>query len=336
MNNTTQSRTNQEKKRRTKKKVRSGNGRFVVLRDLQDHTFAGKLGFAELGAYYLIHQQADFETGIWTGSAARLRATAPKGGESLRCVQRTLKHLTKIGFLKPFRKRAQRGNYPILINKYQPLVGPHRGMRLNAQKTTDWRNPVWENCTEKNANFAVMVSHRRGNLCVDKSTICEAIDKGVVAEGVAEGVARSVASSVLRTQNTGLKAEDAASAPFIPCGGFENQKEETPESEYGEGVEKTPKMANPASEAWEAIGVKPHGPQKYLGAWPKAYQEHTENSSSVLLSDAMEQFIQECGRQRIKIPRAFYDAKHRIEAREKRREDSTKQNFGYELEACYA
>jgi len=119
--------------------------RFAIIRDLQDHAERGTLGLEDLGAYYLIHAQADFEKGLWWGSAPKLHSTAPKG-RSLRDVQRILQHLNEIGFLKAFRRLGERGNYPVLINKYEPLIGAHRGQRLNAAATIDWQNPVWEVC----------------------------------------------------------------------------------------------------------------------------------------------------------------------------------------------
>jgi hypothetical protein len=121
------------------------HGRFAVMRDLQDHLIAGKLNFFDLGIYTTIHWQADFKTGVWWGSAPRLHAIGPSGF-SLRYVQRSIEKLTRIGFLKPFHKHGQRGNYPVLINKYEPLLGALRNFRLNAKESTDWRSPKYEPC----------------------------------------------------------------------------------------------------------------------------------------------------------------------------------------------
>jgi hypothetical protein len=132
----------------------TGNRRFAIVRDLQDHLIAGRIDFFDLGIYLTIHWQADFATGVWWGSAAKLHATGA-GGFSLRHVQRSLQTLRAIGFLAPFHKggprghkHGQRGNYPVLLNKYRPLSGALRGKWLNAAASTDWRHPVYEPCGE--------------------------------------------------------------------------------------------------------------------------------------------------------------------------------------------
>jgi hypothetical protein len=121
--------------------------RFAVMRDLLDHLEAGKIGAFDLGLYTIIHWQTDFKTGIWWGSAPKLLAAAPRG-TTLRRVQESLVTLIRIGFLKAFRTPGKRGNYPVLISKYSVRTGVLRGKRLNAVKSTDWRNPCYELCTD--------------------------------------------------------------------------------------------------------------------------------------------------------------------------------------------
>lgn len=121
------------------------NGRFIVLRDIQDHAIKGDLGLFDLGVYSVIHFQTDFSSGVWFGSAARVHATAPQG-TSLREVQRSMEHLEVLRFLRSFRKHGQRGNAPYLVHKYEPLTGALRGKRLNAFSSDDWRHPVYESC----------------------------------------------------------------------------------------------------------------------------------------------------------------------------------------------
>jgi hypothetical protein len=119
--------------------------RFAVMRDLQDHLEAGRISLFDLGVYTVIHWQADFKTGVWRGSAPKIHATGPRGA-SLRDIQRSIQTLTRIGFLRTFHKHGQRGNYPAIISKFQPLSGALRGKRLNAVKSDDWRRPVYESC----------------------------------------------------------------------------------------------------------------------------------------------------------------------------------------------
>jgi len=177
-------------------------GRFARMRDIQDHQLAGRLSLFDCGVYWTIHAQADYERGLWIGSAERIRATAPRGC-SLRDVQRSLLHLTSLGWIKPFRVRGQRGNYPVLIARYEPLSGAHKGMRLNIDKTTDWRNPVWESCAEDG-------TEKRAE---------------TVAEDVAEGDVETVAESdaedapIHRVLNNGNGKQK--SSPRVSQDGFD-------------------------------------------------------------------------------------------------------------------
>ena len=127
-----------------------GNGRFAVMRDLQDHLIAGRVSALDVGIYTIIHWQADFKSGVWWGSAPKVHATAPRG-LSLRDVQRSIQTLTDVGFLKPFHKHGQRGNYPVLLNKYEPLSGALKGFRLNAASSDDWKQPKYDSCALSDA-----------------------------------------------------------------------------------------------------------------------------------------------------------------------------------------
>lgn len=112
---------------------------------LEDHLVSGSIGAFEAGVYLILHLQADFHTGIWTGSANRLLSTAPRGA-SLRDMQRALQRLGAIGFIRTFHRHGERGNYRVLINKYEPQFGALRGKRLNAEKSTSWQSPAYEPC----------------------------------------------------------------------------------------------------------------------------------------------------------------------------------------------
>lgn len=125
---------------------------FAILRSgILDHLLAGELGYSELGIYVTIHLQANFKTGIWWGSAPRLLATAPRG-TSLRKVQSWLQTLSAIGFLRPFHDHGARGNYPVLIDKYEVKIGALKGNRLNAGKSESWRRPFYERCAENDVD----------------------------------------------------------------------------------------------------------------------------------------------------------------------------------------
>ena len=122
--------------------------RFVPIRNgLSDHLEQGRLGSFDFGIYVRIHLGADFRTGIWRGSAGKLLAQAPADG-SLRRIQESLQRLEVEGYIRRFRVPGRRGNCPTLINKYDIRDGALKGMRLNASKTTDWHNPIYEARTD--------------------------------------------------------------------------------------------------------------------------------------------------------------------------------------------
>lgn len=131
--------------------ARFNAGSFAIIRSgILEHLIAGELGFMELGVYTTIHLHADFRTGICWTSAPRLQATAPRGA-SLRDLQRAIENLAKIRFLRPFHVHGARGNYPVLIHKYEVKLGALRGNRLNAWKSESWGNPIYESCAEDDA-----------------------------------------------------------------------------------------------------------------------------------------------------------------------------------------
>jgi hypothetical protein len=132
--------------------ARSTNRSFAIIRSgIVDHLVSGELGFLGLGVYTMIHLHADFRTGICRTSAPRLHATAPRG-ISLREIQREIENLTRIRFLRPFHVQGARGNYPVLIHKYEVKLGALTGKRLNAWKSESWRNPVYESRAEDDSD----------------------------------------------------------------------------------------------------------------------------------------------------------------------------------------
>lgn len=121
---------------------------FAIIRGgILDHLVRGRVGLFELGLYTVVHLQADFSTGIWWGSAPRLVGSAPRG-TSLRDVQRGLETLKDCSFLRPFHIEGKRGNYPVLIHKYDVRIGAQKGKRLNAWKSLSWEKRTYEVCAE--------------------------------------------------------------------------------------------------------------------------------------------------------------------------------------------
>jgi hypothetical protein len=130
------------------------------------------MGFFDLGVYTVIHLQADFKTGIWTGSAGKLLASAPRG-TTLRDIQRSLESIEQKAYIKRFRTPGCRGNYRCLVNKYEPEFGALIGQRLNADASTSWQYPIYEPCTEDGTDVTLRTHGGRTVDCTEDAPILE-------------------------------------------------------------------------------------------------------------------------------------------------------------------
>jgi hypothetical protein len=122
-------------------------GFVKIRRGILDHLLSGIISIFEFGIYVILHLQADYRTGVWTGSAPRLRAAAPRGARK-RDLQRALQRLGEIGFIRIFRIPGKRGNYHVLIHKFESTDTALSGKRLNAFKSSSWEELVFEACTD--------------------------------------------------------------------------------------------------------------------------------------------------------------------------------------------
>lgn len=125
----------------------NAEGFIKIRRGLLKHLELGRLTAHDLGLYLAILLQANYRTGLWVGSAAKLFAIFPKEN-TLRRTQRSLERIEQIGFIKRFRVPGRRHNYPVLINKFECTKGVLTGYRLNAEVSTDYRHPVYDHVTE--------------------------------------------------------------------------------------------------------------------------------------------------------------------------------------------
>ena len=129
---------------------------YVPIRTgILDHLVEGNISLYELGVYVLIHLQADYSTGVWRGSAPRILANAPRGAE-LRDIQRAIKHLEDMGYLRSLRKHGQRGNRPYLINKFTVRSGALKTHRLNAGRSISLEQLAYEPRVDSDAEGAAI------------------------------------------------------------------------------------------------------------------------------------------------------------------------------------
>ncbi len=135
------------------------SGFAPIRKGIQEHLERGRLNSFDLGIYTRIHLGANYKTGIWWGSAAKLLALAPADW-SLRRIQDSLARLEKIGFIRRFYRQGRHGNYAVVINKYELHEGALKGYRLNAAKTTDWHHPAYEPRTDEVTEAAPIKEER--------------------------------------------------------------------------------------------------------------------------------------------------------------------------------
>lgn len=124
----------------------SGNGYIPKRRGVLEHLQDGRLTLLEYAAYDAMILLADKSSGMWWGSAKALAAICGAGDLTERQARHLLESLGQKGYIRRFATAGKRGNYPILVNKFEVTFGARKGMRLNAERTSDWRNPVYESC----------------------------------------------------------------------------------------------------------------------------------------------------------------------------------------------
>jgi hypothetical protein len=122
------------------------NGWVQKRRGAVEHLRDGRLTLLEYGALDLLLALADKESGICWVSAKALAAICGAGDFSERQARHVLESLEKKGYIRRFATKRGRGNYPILVNKFEVTWGAYKGTRLNTEKTMDWRRPVYEDC----------------------------------------------------------------------------------------------------------------------------------------------------------------------------------------------
>ena len=124
------------------------NGFVPIRRGILEHLRDGRITHGELAAYIVMILEADSKTGIWKGSA---RALAALYGWTQRGARHVLERLERKGYIRRFATPRSHANYPVLIDKYLCAEGGLEGRRLNVRASTDWRNPVYENCPQNSA-----------------------------------------------------------------------------------------------------------------------------------------------------------------------------------------
>jgi len=133
---------------------------FTPIRNgLLDHLERGRFSPFDLGVYMFLHLHADWATGIYRGCA--LGIAFGFGDSSLKHhIQKALRRLRDRGYINYKKGDGTRGNYSILIDKYEPRVGELLGTRLDAWKSGDLAEAEYES---KNGEAAVGLQSSNGS-----------------------------------------------------------------------------------------------------------------------------------------------------------------------------
>jgi hypothetical protein len=115
-----------------------------------EHLEAGTISLLDLAIHDYLNLKANLimgngfslPAGVCMTSAVAIHATCPSQ-ISERAVQRSLERLEKIGWIKTWKVRGKRGNYPVLVCRASVHDLSGKEHRVNGEKTTDWRKPVY-------------------------------------------------------------------------------------------------------------------------------------------------------------------------------------------------
>jgi hypothetical protein len=114
-----------------------------IREGLWEHIAQGRLTPHDVCVYLTLHRHAKWGTGICITSAASIAGNW--GGQmKLNTAQVSLGRLRHNGYIKYPEGTGKRGVYPVLIDKYEPQVGPCKGWSLNAGASDDYDNPVYD------------------------------------------------------------------------------------------------------------------------------------------------------------------------------------------------
>jgi hypothetical protein len=97
--------------------------------------------FILLNAQSRVNTGSSIPPGIWHGSAQKIWLLTGRQ-EHGRQIQRSLAKLARLGWLKRFHIQGQRGDYPILVDKFVVSDGNGNDFIVNAQETTNWQQPA--------------------------------------------------------------------------------------------------------------------------------------------------------------------------------------------------
>ena len=147
------------------------SGFYKRRRGVVEHIESGTIDLLESGIHDYLSLKANLvigngyklPAGVVSTSAPALHAHCKRVSE--RTIQRLLNHLEQIGWLKfsPWRTPGKRGSYMVVICRASVHDVSGNEYRVNGEKTTDWRHPVYEPVGEVPENCRGSVGEVSGN-----------------------------------------------------------------------------------------------------------------------------------------------------------------------------
>lgn len=114
-------------------------GWYARRRGILQHLDEGTISLLDLAVHDFLCLIADHRTGVAWVSSEKIFALCPSEINS-RTIRRSLAKMEKLGWLKRFRVRGRRGNYPVVIARYFVREVSGNWMSVNVERTTDWRD----------------------------------------------------------------------------------------------------------------------------------------------------------------------------------------------------
>jgi hypothetical protein len=144
-------------------------GWYKRRRGILEHIESGTIDLLESGihdylslkANLLIGSRCSIPVGICFTSAPAIHVHCPRVSE--RTIQRCLEHMEQIGWLRTWKVAGKRGNYPVLVCRGSVHDLSGNEYRINGEKTTDWRQPVYEPVGEVSGSVSTGVVTLSGN-----------------------------------------------------------------------------------------------------------------------------------------------------------------------------
>jgi hypothetical protein len=130
--------------------MKNSSGFYKRRRGILEHLEAGTISLLDLAVHdhlnlranLVIGSQSSIPPGICITSAAAIHALCP-AQISEKAIQRSLKHLEEIGWIKRWHRPGKHGNYPVLVCRASVHDASGTEYRINGEATTDWRDPKW-------------------------------------------------------------------------------------------------------------------------------------------------------------------------------------------------